>query len=263
MAPVLSDPDPSRGAAVVPRVDIHCHLLPGVDDGPRDLPESLTMAEAAVADGTTAIVATPHVRPDMFTAVSEIPRRVAELREDLRRASIALQVHAGGEVGHDMIGRLTQGELETVAQGPPGARWILLETPFAGIDAAFHVAAAELRDRGFGVVLAHPERSAGLLENGATALWRELEAGSALQVNVWSIAGGYGAEAEATAAALLDRRVVAALASDSHPGWRTPSLTTGAAAARACGVPERTARGLIDSGPARLLRRGLPVPAAV
>ncbi len=243
------------------RVDIHCHLLPGVDDGPASAEESLVMARAAAADGTTAIVATPHVRADMFTGVAEIPERVAALRAYLAAAAIPLELHPGGEVGHEMVGRLGQGELETIAQGPPRGRWILLETPFSGLDEAFHLAAAELRDRGFGVVLAHPERSAGIVAGRAEALEREIDAGSVLQVNVWSLAGGYGAEAEIAGAELLRRGLVTVLASDSHPGWRAPTLSMGLRAARAGGLDERAAARLVDIAPARLLRRGVPAPA--
>ena len=142
--------------------DLHFHLLPGVDDGPADLHESLYLARAAVAEGTQTIVATPHVRFDLGTTdAAEVLHRVCELRALIAAFSLPVDILCGGELGHDVIGSLSQYELELLAQGPPGARWLLVEAPFEGIGADFHAAAAELRERGFGVLIAHPERSPG------------------------------------------------------------------------------------------------------
>ncbi len=125
--------------------EIHFHLLPGVDDGPPALSDSLDLARAAVADGTRTIVATPHVHPRHITDVSEIAEAVEELRAELTRARIPVEVLAGGELAQSMAGRLTQTELEAIAQGPPGRRWILLEPPFRGIDESYTAAADHLR----------------------------------------------------------------------------------------------------------------------
>jgi protein-tyrosine phosphatase len=149
-------------------VDLHFHLLPGVDDGPADLPASLELARAAREAGTGAIVATPHVRPDLGTTdAREIEGRVNELRASLAAAGVRLEVSCGGELGHEMAFVLRQDELELLAQGPPGARWLLVETPFDGIGEDFHAATAELRARGFGVLVAHPERSADAVLDGS------------------------------------------------------------------------------------------------
>jgi protein-tyrosine phosphatase len=158
-----------------------------------------------------------------------------------------------------MVGRLGQLELETIAVGPPGASWILLESPFDGPGEELHLAADELRDRGFGVLLAHPERSVPLMADNAAGLRRELAAGSLLQVNAWSLAGGYGAEAERHAVWLVGAGVVTCLASDAHPGWRGPALTLGLEKASWC-VARAKARILTDSAPRALLERGVPAP---
>src|SRR5437763_4934458 len=178
------------------RADIHFHLLPGVDDGTANLEESVELARLAEADGTGVIVATPHVRSDFVTDVSDLPDRVAEVRARLALEEIDVDVRCGGELGHEMVGRLSQSDLDIIAVGPPGSSWILLESPFEGLGEELHAAADELRDRGFAVVVAHPERSAVVMANNAAVLRRELAAGSLLQVNAWSLAGGYGAEAE-------------------------------------------------------------------
>jgi protein-tyrosine phosphatase len=239
------------------RADIHFHLLPGVDDGAGTIEDTVELARAAEADGTGVIVATPHVRRDFLTDVGDLPDRVAEVRQRLAKERIDIDVRCGGELGHDMVGRLGQNDLETIAVGPPGASWILLEAPFEGLGEELHLAADELRDRGFGVVLAHPERSTPLMADNAAALRRELGAGSLLQVNAWSLAGGYGAEAERHALWLVGAGVVTCLASDAHPGWRGPALTVGLEKASWATVSTK-ARILTDSAPRSLLERGLP-----
>ena len=144
-----------------------------------------------------------------------------------------------------------------IAIGPPGRRWLLVDAPFEGLHEDFSAATDELRERGFGIVIAHPERAAGLLEEGWPLLRQELQAGSRLQVNHWSLTGAHGAAAEEVALALLDRGLVDALASDAHPGWRRPTLTVGAAAAQAAGLDPRSAWTLVAEGPWGLVRHGL------
>ena len=184
-----------------PLTEIHCHLLPGVDDGARDIDDSLEMASVAAADGTRTIVVTPHVRSDFVTDVLLVWERFVELRLALAGMGIEVELHCGGELGHDLVGRLDQSELEVIAIGPPDHRWLLVEAPFEGLDEDFTAATDELRQRGFGVVIAHPERAAGLLEDGWRLLRQELEAGSRLQVNHWSLTGAHGAAAEEVALA--------------------------------------------------------------
>ena len=241
-----------------PRIDIHCHLLPGIDDGPATMEETLELARGASDDGTGLVVATPHVRTDFVTDPSDFPDRVREVEDELGRAGIPLKVRGGGELGHDMVGTLEQRDLETIAHGPAHARWVLLETPFEGLSEEVHAATDELRDRGFGVVLAHPERAAELLDAGSRELlWRELLRGTMLQVNAWSLAGGYGAEAEELARRLLRDGLVDVIASDGHPGWRTAHLGVGVERARDAGLDEMAASRLVTATPAGLLERGL------
>ena len=115
------------------RTEIHFHILPGIDDGPATMEESLELARLAVRDGTGTVVATPHVREDFFTDVHELPHRVRELNARLRLEGIPLSVVQGAEVGAAYVPELDSADLEQVAVGPPGARWILLEPPFATI----------------------------------------------------------------------------------------------------------------------------------
>jgi protein-tyrosine phosphatase len=195
--------------------DIHFHLLPGVDDGPADMHDTLALARAGVEDGTRTVVATPHVRTDFVTDVLTLGMLVDEVQRAIDAAGIPLAVRCGGELGHDMVGRLGQEELDSIAVGPQGARWLLVETPFEPLGEDFHAATAELRARGYGVVLAHPERSADAALFDCAGVRRELMAGSLVQVNALSLSGGHGAEAEVASRRLVREGMVALVGSDA------------------------------------------------
>jgi protein-tyrosine phosphatase len=235
--------------------EIHFHLLPGVDDGPSSMKETVALAAAAAADGTRTIVATPHVHPAYDTDVSALPDRVQEVRARLAAERIPIEVRCGAELAHDMVGRLSASDLETIAHGPAGRRWLLLEAPLSGIHDSYTFAADELRDRGFGVVVAHPERALSTGEAGWRVIEHELAAGSALQINAWSVAGLYGERMRSAAMALLRRAARAVIASDAHGGPRMPALEMAIDALTAAGVEDP--RRFVDAAPRWLLEHGL------
>jgi len=241
--------------------DLHFHLLPGLDDGPACMEESVALARAAAEEGTTTIVATPHVRGDFVTDIDAVVHGTRELEVTLRALGLDIAVLRGAELGHDMVGCLGQHELDLIAQGPPEARWLLVETPFEGIHEAFHAATAELRERGFGVVVAHPERSADA-ESGSEGLRRELARGAAAQVNAMSLAGGHGPEACAAGLALVREGLVEIVGSDAHGPTRPPALRRAFTCMLGGGVPVSVARDLVNGAPRRLLTRGVPQPQA-
>ena len=243
--------------------DIHFHLLPGVDDGPETLADSVELARAAVADGTRTVVCTPHVRPDFVTDPLELAERVRELRDALTRAAVPLELRCGGELGHDLAGTLSQPQLEAIAQGPAGNRWLLVEAPFEGLTAEFQAATAELRERGFGVVVAHPERVAFADTDGLAALRHELEQGSVAQLNAQSLLGEHGADAERAARAYVAQGLAGLVASDAHGTLRPPSLGAACSALLDAGVSPGKAWSLTRAEPGRLLAEGLRVSLAL
>jgi protein-tyrosine phosphatase len=240
--------------------EIHFHLLPAVDDGPPSVEQSLELAQLAVADGTRTIVVTPHVHPLHITDPSEIADRASELDARLRAARIPVEVLPGGELSIDMVGRLRQAALEDIAQGPADRRWLLLEAPFDGLDERYTEAADELRERGFAVVVAHPERARPSSTTDAV-IANELSEGSVLQINAWSIAGQYGEATRAVALRLLRSTPGAVLASDAHGPHRPPSLQAALDEIAALGEPN-PAR-FAGTRTRALLNRGLELsPAA-
>lgn len=245
-------------------VELHFHALPDLDDGPATVEESLALLRLAAAQGTGTIVTTPHVRGDFAIDVPDLADQVRALQQVVDAEGLAIELLPGGELGHDMVGRLSQAELEAIAQGPPHGRWLLVEAPFEPIEESFHEATAELRDRGFGVLIAHPERSADAALDEARGLHRELAAGSRAQINAQSITGEHGPAARATALVLIAGRLTSAVASDAHGPTRPPLLDEARAVLLERGLGAALCRSLTAAGPRGLLVRGIPgTPALV
>jgi protein-tyrosine phosphatase len=227
------------------RTELHFHLLPGVDDGPKTMDESLALARLAVADGTGVVVCTPHVH---LVDVATVPDRVRELQAELDRNVIPLEVRAGGELSPGTP--IDDAEAEVLAQGPAGHRWLLLEAPLDGPADDFHDDVAEYEARGFGLVIAHPERSPAVLPEAATLAGR----GHRLQVNASSLTGNHGEEAREGGLDLVRRGLVTLLASDAHRVSRPPRLGAALEVLAGNGIDGRA---LADDAPAHLLRRGI------
>jgi protein-tyrosine phosphatase len=239
----------------VQRVELHYHLLPGVDDGPADMAESVELARTAVADGTSVVTVTPHVRDLLRHGIlAELPARTDEVAGALARAGVPLRVLPGAELAHEDVPFHGDRELDAIAQGPPGARWVLLEAPLFGDDVdGFLAATAEVRARGFGTLIGHPERCAPLMESpGAVAA--ERRAGAWLQVNGSSLTGRHGAQARDWGIELLRTGVAGVIASDAHRPSR-PSVLSAALEALA-GIPH--AEAFVSGNPRALLRDGMP-----
>ncbi|HEX8103674.1 MAG TPA: CpsB/CapC family capsule biosynthesis tyrosine phosphatase [Solirubrobacteraceae bacterium] len=239
------------------RAELHFHILPGVDDGPRTVEESLELAAMARDDGTTTIVATPHVHSIWLPELAE---RVDALRGHLAEAGLALELRCGGELAFDDLPELSDASLELIAHGPPGDRWVLLEAPLRHTGARaedFTAAAGELRSRGFGVLIAHPERSPALMAGGLGVVRAELEAGSVLLLNATSLLGRHGKDAQELALSLATSSLAAAVASDAHRPTRGPVLGRALAALLEGGVEAAAAHDMVDTAPRALLEGGL------
>jgi protein-tyrosine phosphatase len=194
-------------------IDLHSHILRGVDDGARSLPDSLDIARAAVADGIAAIAATPHVRDDWPTEAGTMEERVAELREALEVAGIPLDVRRGGEIALDWVRRLPAEELRRFGLG--GTRYLLVETPYHGWPWNLVDVLLSLRDEGLVPVLAHPERNAEV-QAAPELLVPLVEAGVLVQVTAASVDGRIGRHARDCGRRLIKGRLAHLLASDAH-----------------------------------------------
>jgi protein-tyrosine phosphatase len=241
-------------------VDLHCHLLPGIDDGAATPAETLAHARRLQAEGVRDVACTPHVKRADFPfveigALAELRRRTQAMLDE---AGLLVRLHRGGELSHLDALELDREDLAALAQGPADAPWLLLECPFAGVDPAFLAAIARLRGLGYGVLLAHPERSAGMLGHGLDALARWLADGVLLQVNVCSLLGNHGLVVQDAAHALLRRGMVEVLASDGHPGTREHTVQLGFHLLLRAGATSAQAVRLTQDNPRFLLEHGMP-----
>src|SRR5438445_12446622 len=137
-------------------IDLHSHILPGLDDGARDLDDALEIARAAVADGITVIAATPHVREDYPTTSSAMESGVRALRGALERAGIELELLPGGEISLEQLDRLSHDELRRFGLGG-NPRYLLVETPYWDWPLSFGELVFRLGSLGMTPVIAHPE----------------------------------------------------------------------------------------------------------
>jgi len=198
-------------------IDLHAHILPGIDDGPPTAEAALEMARVAVAAGTRAIATTSHLGYAFTVAPDDIARGRAAMAERLAAEGIELELLPGGEIAPDRLPALDDDTLRAVALG--GGPYVLFECPFSPVGAGMEMMAADLQRRGFRVLLAHPERSpsfqrdlgllAGLVDRGALA-----------QITTGSLAGGFGDVPRRAALAMLERGLVHVLASDAHDARR-------------------------------------------
>jgi protein-tyrosine phosphatase len=238
------------------RTELHFHLLPDVDDGPADDAAAVDLARAALRDGTTTIVCTPHAR--FVSGARDLIDRVAALRRALQHAGVRVDVRPGAELQATDVARFSPTALDAFSQGPPGARWLLLEAPLdpGGLE-ELYAAADELLDRGFGVLLGHPERSPQLLAD-AEGLEALRDQGVLLQVNATSLTGLHGDAPRAAGLGLVRRGAVSVVASDAHGPDRPPSLASAVAVLREHGVED--AGRYMGAAPRALLRNGIRAP---
>ena len=204
-------------------VDLHCHLLPGVDDGARDLDDAVEMARQAQSDGIAAVCATPHIRHDHAVAIEELPERLAELSAAVKAAGCQTQILSGGEVAATALDELDDDDLTAVALGG-STRWILLEPPPGPLDHRLETAVLALSRRGFRALVAHPERH--LAPDLAERLAGLVALGALVQVT------GAALTDAITRPGMLDlarARVIHVLGSDSHsPRAGRPMALSGA-----------------------------------
>jgi protein-tyrosine phosphatase len=208
------------------KVDLHCHILPRLDDGAVDLDDSLGMARQAEADGIEIVCATPHIRSDHPVVIKELADRVAAVNEELESHGIGVRVVTGGEVAEPLLESLSDEDLCDVTLGRGGS-WILVE-PRAGPVSDFLLRAVEhLGDRGFRAIVAHPERHPS--SDFRERLEALVERGALIQVTAALIADGPAAPVMLE---LAGRGLVHLLGSDAHSSHagRAVRLSEGLAA---------------------------------
>ena len=203
-------------------IDLHSHILPGLDDGSPDLETSLGMARLAVAEGISTMVATPHVNSTYPLDAATIGVAVGSLNAELVRAEIPLAVLPGAEIATPEMSDLADEDLRPLCLA--GGSCVLVESPYAGGATFLDEILFDLDVRGFRPLLAHPERSP-TFQRDPDKLARLVERGVLACVNAGSLAGRFGTSAKRSAIKLARLGLVHAVASDAHDlGRRRPGL---------------------------------------
>jgi protein-tyrosine phosphatase len=239
-------------------IDLHCHILPGIDDGPETTGDALELARWLAADGVRTVAATPHLRDDHpKVRAGELAERCDELTRSVRAAGIDLEVIPGAEV--DLVRALeaTDEELRLVSYGQRGTD-LLLEAPYGPLPTSFEEQIFRLSVRGYRILLAHPERNPSLQRDPAR-LSELLRTGVLLQVTAGALLPRpIRSRSRELARMLVADGVAHVLASDAH-GSRGPRAPLIAGLAEARALVGTYADWMVEQTPAAILA-GEPLP---
>jgi protein-tyrosine phosphatase len=244
-------------------VDIHNHLVPGVDDGAKHLPGVLASVERMSHVGIRRIVTTPHIRGSLTQNAEGLRVRLDEVSRAWEAAAAAVKEEFP-EVeyrrGHEILLDVPEPDLSDARIRMAGTSFVLVEWPRLHIPPGTPRVLRWIRDQGYRPIVAHPERYGGMLQSPDVALrWRD--AGAFLQVNYGSLVGRYGKDAELVAFRLLEAGLVDYLASDFHGQSNLKIYKSEAWAVLRVRGAEEALQVLCRSNPARLLDDLEPIPA--
>jgi protein-tyrosine phosphatase len=223
-------------------IDLHAHVLPGIDDGPGTLDDSLALLQALVADGVTTVCATPHVQPGYPTTPAERDAALERVRAAARAAGLAIKVEQGGEVDIEYAAQWGDDEVSAFTLAGGGA--LLIEFPWTATwPLALIPTCRALRLRGFLPVIAHPERVRAA-QAAPQKLDEAIASGAVAQVTTGSLTGRFGETAQRTAFDLVRARRAHVVATDTHDTVSRPPEVRAARVALAAAVGEDLAEAL-------------------
>ncbi|AQQ54216.1 tyrosine-protein phosphatase [Planococcus lenghuensis] len=203
-------------------LDMHSHILYGVDDGPTTKTESLHLIEQAVNAGVTDIIATSHAfHPQFHVQATTIREQIAELSTELQDRQIPLKLHTGQELRlKDVLtDKIAEGEALTLA----GSRYVLIELPSNTVPAYTIPVIQQLLGMNLIPIIAHPERNKAIAEK-PNRLYRLITNGALGQITAGSLAGHFGRAIQKTAMQLVEANLVHTYGSDVHNIKTRPAL---------------------------------------
>jgi len=238
-------------------IDLHCHILPELDDGALDLADSVAMAREAESDGITVVCATPHIRDDHDVRIDELPARVGALQRELDRLGVAVRIAQGGELAQRSADGLSERHLRAVSLD--GRGWILLEPAPGPLADELPALAGRLAARGARTIVAHPERHAGVdFERYLRAL---AASGCLIQWTADFIATAEPEDPDGLVLRLAREGLVHLLATDAHSSHGGRPLRMSAAFARLGEVcTPAQVDWVAEQAPAAILRGEAPTP---
>jgi protein-tyrosine phosphatase len=229
-------------------IDIHCHVLPGLDDGSKDLETSVAMCKMAAEDGIEAIVCTPHSNDEYDFDPDVIREKIQELNAQtggVPRLYQGCDFHLSYE---NIQGALADRRRYTINQG----MYLLVEFGDFAVPPNMADVFFDLQSRGVVPIITHPERNAWLMSR-RTDLVKWLDAGALLQVTAGSLLGRFGKSAGRFCSWLLDRQMVHFVATDSHNVTSRPPLLSAAYKQVAASHGVETAEALFRKNPRSVL----------
>lgn len=236
-------------------IDLHCHLIPGVDDGPGTREDALGLARAMSAEGVRIAAATSHVNARHPNTAAGLAEGLARLRAALDEEGVELDVVAGAEIEASSCAGFTDAQLAGLALG--GGRWLLLETPYTSHPTILVDIVLGLRVRGFEVLIAHPERNPHVRGDPRT-IAAVIDAGACVQVNADSLLGGGGRAVQASAWRLLEGGMAHLVAGDAHSTGSRPPLLAAARDKLAGRLGAEAGNALTEGIPAAILASADP-----
>ena len=203
-------------------IDMHSHILAGVDDGPETIEESVGLLEQAVNEGITDIIATSHAfHPQFHTTFDKINKQVNELTIECKNRGIPINIHKGQEirVSDQTLNNLMSGD----ALGLANSKYVLIELPSQGIPAFTVQLIQQLLNHNKIPIIAHPERNRAIVEK-PSRLAKLVQHGALAQVTAGSLTGHFGKTIQRTALQLVDAHLVHVYGSDVHNDSTRPFL---------------------------------------
>jgi protein-tyrosine phosphatase len=208
-------PFSKKGSSKPLVVDFHSHILPGIDDGARDISESMQLLKALVSSGFQKVITTPHIYPEVYpNSEGEILRLYERVSEQVKKEAIPVEFEVAAEyfMHQELLEKVKSGhQLLTFSS----QKYLLIETSFHQQPFIWDQLVFELQVQGYKPVIAHPERYTYVSENpGIVEEWRNQ--GIKVQVNIPSLVGNYGKAVQKTAREIVNKGAVDFLCTDLH-----------------------------------------------
>lgn len=239
-------------------LDIHCHILPDIDDGAKDIDESLKMCEIARKDGINTIVATPHLNPGVYEPERElILAKVNELNR-LNHVKLRILPGADNRVHPELLASIEKGQALTINDN---MRYILLELPAHFLFHQIKDLIRGLKDKGITPIITHPERHVQIQRN-LYLLYEFIKAGTLAQITAMGITGEFGLEIKRLSKRLLAHNLIQVIASDAHSSSKRPPILSRAVeeATRILGLNEAT--NMVTANPEAIIEgRAFEIPS--
>ncbi len=234
-------------------IDLHAHILPGFDDGPRTREEALQMCRRAAEDGIKVILATPHaLNGHSLVSTAQVYQAVTSLNTLLAEGEIDVIILPGADVHLDscLIEKVREGQVLTVNNN---RRYILLEFPATTVPASSEQILFQLMLQGVVPIITHPERNY-VFQKEISCLERFVQQGALVQVTAMSLTGQFGREPQKSVVKMLKKGLVHVIASDAHSVAHRPPLLSRAVHSASEIVGEEKAKDMVSLVPELIVK---------